>query len=189
MLSGTIMRKMSMMTAERIGDRLKRRVVQFRRLFGIVWGPVLPDAQELVFVFNQFGCVAAGFAQPILHSCAMAHGKAKSMFWFRSEKKSGPATEEFQSNSCSFHVPEGVRATVDENGVVLFSLTAGKLFRANRTGARIWSAISQGKDAELLAQELSNEFGISVSRATEDISRFLQSLTRSELLTVAEPAR
>lgn len=111
------------------------------------------------------------------------------MFWFRSEKKSGPATKESQSNSCSFHVPEGVRATVDENGVVLFSLTAGKLFRANRTGARIWSAISQGKDAELLAQELSNEFGISVSRATEDISRFLQSLTRSELLTVAEPAR
>jgi hypothetical protein len=152
-------------------------------------GRVLPDAQESVLVFNQFWCFAAGFAQPILHSCATVRGKAKSMFWFRSEKKSGPATEEFQSISSSFRVPEGVRATVDEDGVVLFSLTAGKLFRANRTGARIWSAIAQGKDAERLAQELSNEFGISVSRAAEDISRFLQSLTRSKLLTVAEPAR
>jgi hypothetical protein len=110
------------------------------------------------------------------------------MFWFRSEKKNPPATEE-PSNAGSFRIPAGIQATVDENGLVLFSLTAGKLFRANRTGARIWSAITQGKDAELLAQELSNEFGISVSCAAEDISRFLHSLTRSELLTVAEPAR
>jgi len=111
------------------------------------------------------------------------------MFWFQSKKKSAPATKECQNNTGSFRVPDGVRATVDENGLVLFSLTAGKLFRANRTGARIWSAISQGKDVELLAQELSNEFGISVTHAAGDISRFLQSLTRSELLSVAEPAR
>jgi len=110
------------------------------------------------------------------------------MFRFRSKKKDAPAGTECMGNAGSFRVPEGVRATVDENGLVLFSLTAGKLFRANRMGARIWSAVTQGEDAELLAQELSNEFGISVSRAAEDISRFLQSLTRSELLTVAEPA-
>jgi hypothetical protein len=109
------------------------------------------------------------------------------MFWFRSEKKSSPAP--LTDGRRSFRVPEGVRATVDENGLVLFSITAGTLFRANRTGARIWSAITQGKDAELVAQELSNDFGISVSRAAEDISRFIQSLTRSELLAVAEPAR
>jgi hypothetical protein len=78
---------------------------------------------------------------------------------------------------------------VDENGLVLFSLTAGRLFRANRTGARIWSAITQGKDADLVAQELSNEFGVSVSRAAEDVARFIQSLTRSELLALAETAR
>jgi hypothetical protein len=111
------------------------------------------------------------------------------MLWFRSKKKNTPASTECTGNAGSFRVPEGVQATVDENGLVLFSLTAGKLFRANRTGARIWSAITQGEDAELLALELSNEFGISVSRAAEDISRFLQSLTRSELLTTAEPAR
>jgi hypothetical protein len=116
------------------------------------------------------------------------------MFWSRPKKQSAPASRERQSDEStgevgSFRIPEGVQATVDENGLVLFSLTAGKLFRANRTGARIWSAITQGKDAELLAQELSNEFGVSVSRAAEDISRFIQSLTQSELLTVAEPAR
>ena len=116
------------------------------------------------------------------------------MFWFRSKKQSAPAARGRQSDECagnapSFRVPEGVQATVDENGLVLFSLTAGKLFRANRTGARIWSAITQGKDAEMLAQELSSEFGITVNHAAGDISRFLQSLTRSELLTVTEPAR
>ncbi len=111
------------------------------------------------------------------------------MLWFKSEKKSAPVIKECSGNAGSFRVPEGVQATVDENGLVLFSLAAGKLFRANRTGARIWSAITQGKDAELLAQELSNEFGITVSRAAEDISRFVQSLTRSDLLTVAEPAQ
>jgi len=112
------------------------------------------------------------------------------MFWFRSKKKSAPAGAAPMSNAAgSFRVPEGVQATVDENGLVLFSITAGKLFRANRTGARIWSAVTQGEDAELLAQDLSNEFGISVSRAAEDISRFLQALTRSELLAEAEPAR
>jgi hypothetical protein len=109
------------------------------------------------------------------------------MFWFRSEKKgaSAPAVD----GPHSFRVPEGVRATVDENGLVLFSISAGKLFRANRTGARIWSAITQGKDADLVAQEISAEFGISVSRAAEDVARFVQSLTRSELLAVAAPAR
>ncbi|HEY4085624.1 MAG TPA: PqqD family protein [Bryobacteraceae bacterium] len=111
------------------------------------------------------------------------------MFWFRSKKKSAPASTECTCKAVSFRVPQGVQATIDENGLVLFSLTAGKLFRANRMGARIWSAITQGEDAELLAQKVSNEFGVSVSRATEDISRFLQSLTRSELLIAAEPAR
>jgi len=115
--------------------------------------------------------------------------KGKWMFRFRTEKRSCPAAEGLQTAAHSFQVSPGVQAAFDENGVVLFSLTAGTLFRSNRTGARIWSGIAQGKEADALALELSNEFGISVNRAAEDISRFLQSLTRSRLLMAAEPAR
>jgi hypothetical protein len=111
------------------------------------------------------------------------------MFRFRTEKRSCPAAEGLQTATCSFQVPEGVQAAFDENGLVLFSLTAGRLFRANRTGARIWSGIAQGKEANALALELSNEFGISANRAAADISRFLQSLTHSQLLTAVEPVR
>jgi hypothetical protein len=119
--------------------------------------------------------------------CASGIGEENlKLLWPRLKKRSQTALS--ASGARRFRVPDDVQPSFHDQGLVLLSLRTGLLFHANPAGATIWSGINQGKGENALAIELSREFGITPYRAAEDISRFIQSLIHSSLLTTADEA-
>ena len=75
--------------------------------------------------------------------------------------------------------PEAVRS-FHEDGVVI--LHAGRLFRSNATGARIWRGIEQQLPLETIANEISSVFKIALTTAREHTLNFLEALEQQALI-------
>ncbi len=85
-----------------------------------------------------------------------------------------------QITQTSFTVnPETVRS-FHEDGVVI--LHAGRLFRSNETGARIWRGIEQHLPLETIAEEISSVFQIARATAREHTVNFLAALEQQALI-------
>jgi Coenzyme PQQ synthesis protein D (PqqD) len=86
-----------------------------------------------------------------------------------------------QTTEINFAVnPEAVRSFHD-NGVVI--LHAGRLFRSNEIGARIWRGIEQQLSLETIAGEISRVYRIARSTAREHTLGFLTALEQQALVT------
>jgi hypothetical protein len=80
----------------------------------------------------------------------------------------------------------GVTASVHADGIVLVHPRAGRLFAANRTGARIWYYVEQDLPAEVISSRLSRDYQIDDQTAREHTSRFLAVLQHHGLLAPDE---
>lgn len=78
-----------------------------------------------------------------------------------------------------------VRAVAAADGLAVFDLARGGVFRSNAVGAEIWrELIERQRDAASVANEFAGRFGISAEQACEDMARFVEQLRQQGLVTV-----
>ena len=79
-----------------------------------------------------------------------------------------------------------VRSTHNQDGAVVLDILHGQMFRANLVGSRILELLKQGRTAEQIADELSNEFGVARETARTDVQEFLAHLEKHQLLELRQ---
>ena len=84
--------------------------------------------------------------------------------------------------SQTFERPPAVVASVHDDGLVLFHTGIGRLFTANRTGARIWQCLERNLPVDAIAAEIGRDYRIADGMATEHTTRFLTELQRQGLI-------
>ena len=72
-----------------------------------------------------------------------------------------------------------------EHGVVLLDTVAGSLFSANETRAYVWRGLQAHLPLAVITAELSREYGITCSVATEHVTQFVLELERHRLIARA----
>jgi hypothetical protein len=75
-----------------------------------------------------------------------------------------------------------VTSSVHEGGVVFFHSENGRLFSSNHTGAAIWNGIKEGLPVDAIARQISDENAIDFEIALTDVERFIDELSRRELI-------
>jgi len=77
-----------------------------------------------------------------------------------------------------------VRAVAAPDGLAVFDLEHGCVFRSNAVGAEIWrEVVERQRGAAAVAGELAGRFGISAVQAREDVTRFVNQLREQKLVT------
>jgi coenzyme PQQ synthesis protein D (PqqD) len=69
-----------------------------------------------------------------------------------------------------------------ENGMVILHLGNGRVFASNETGARIWRRIEQEESLKAIAAEISDEYQIPITLASEHVTTFIADLERHSLV-------
>ena len=72
----------------------------------------------------------------------------------------------------------GVHASLNEDGLVLLHVPTGRVYRCNRTGARIWQGLSSGLTPDFISHEISRDYNVDETRVRSDTSVFLAELQR-----------
>ena len=76
-----------------------------------------------------------------------------------------------------------VRAVVSEQGLAVFDMSRGTVFKANAVGATIWQlAIEDRQDPAMVAQELAARYGQPVTRTRADVDQFVAQLRQERLV-------
>jgi len=76
-----------------------------------------------------------------------------------------------------------VRAVAAEDGLAVFHMGRGAMFKSNAIGSEIWrTVIEQHRDKHGIAKTLAGRFGVSAAQAEQDVSRFLAQLQEQELI-------
>jgi|SRR5579872_2326558 len=75
-----------------------------------------------------------------------------------------------------------VRASLNEEGLVLLDTRRGLVYTSNKTGARIWQGVAAGQSADFIAEELSTEHAVPRAQIEEDTHAFLTDLTNRGIL-------
>ena len=78
-----------------------------------------------------------------------------------------------------------MRAGLHQDSLTLLHIGRGIVFTANRTGVRIWQALTDGKSLGSIARELNQESGVPLRSAQQDTLRFAAELERNGLLMLA----
>jgi hypothetical protein len=73
-------------------------------------------------------------------------------------------------------------ASIHDDGIVILHVGKGRVFSANRTGARIWRGIERELPLETIAAEISSEYRIPEATAHEHAAGFLAELERHALV-------
>lgn len=81
-----------------------------------------------------------------------------------------------QENSQRLAPAADVSVSTHEDGIVLLHIPSGRIFQSNRTGARIWSALSDGLDLDAISQRLSRDFNVPAEMVRRDATKFLEQL-------------
>lgn len=77
-----------------------------------------------------------------------------------------------------------VRAVAADDGLAVFDMAHGGVFRSNAVGAEIWrELIERQRDQESVAEDIAGRFGISMERARQDVAGFIDQLRRQKLVT------
>ncbi len=80
-------------------------------------------------------------------------------------------------------VTPGIQASVHHDGIVLLHIPTGKVFQSNRTGARIWHGLSGGLQPDIIATEISRDYGVPQELAARDTATFLTALEHHGFVT------
>jgi hypothetical protein len=81
----------------------------------------------------------------------------------------------------------GVVASFHDDGLVLMDVRHGRLFTANRCGARIWRALEESSATDTIATALSREYGIALDAAKQHSERFIADLAAHGLVQAEDP--
>ena len=77
---------------------------------------------------------------------------------------------------------EGVEWRHVEEQILALDTNSSTFFNTNRAGAMLWSALSEGRTREQLADSLVAEYKIDLQTARRDVDAFLGVLARHSLL-------
>jgi hypothetical protein len=78
-------------------------------------------------------------------------------------------------------VAPGTQVSAHEDGLAFLHIPSGRVFVCNRTGARIWQALSSGLNAPAVCDEISRVYHLSQDSARRDTESFLRELERHGL--------
>jgi Coenzyme PQQ synthesis protein D (PqqD) len=104
---------------------------------------------------------------------------------FRKQKSHKPVPANRQAQEPLRISREG-RAAIDADGIVLFHLSTGIIFRANRVGARIWQGLAENRNTAAIATGISRECGVPLELVERDTAAFIADLKAHQFLTEAE---
>jgi|SRR5579864_1984220 len=90
---------------------------------------------------------------------------------------------DFSHSRDSFAVTPDIQASVHEDGIVLLHIPTGRVFQSNRIGARIWQALSGGLQPDVIATEISRDYGVPQDLAARDTASFLNALEHHGFVT------
>jgi hypothetical protein len=82
--------------------------------------------------------------------------------------------------------PEVLTRRVGEE-VVLVHMGRNEVFSLNRTGARLWELLSEGRTHSEAVEQLTTEFDVSQETVEQEASRLMTMLERERLLEVEDP--
>src|SRR5260370_27825770 len=83
----------------------------------------------------------------------------------------------------ALRVSPHVRASVHDDGLALLHIQRGQVFLCNRTGSRIWQGLSEGREPEDVADEISRHYGVRRQVARQHAGSFVGELERRGLIT------
>lgn len=75
-----------------------------------------------------------------------------------------------------------LRVIANQDGAAILDIKAGTIATLNPTAAYIWQALEHGADIESIAQELSRDTGEQIEAVKNDVTDFIETLKRQELL-------
>ena len=87
-----------------------------------------------------------------------------------------------QVSSFNFTVNPEAATSFHDDGVVILHVGKGSLFRANRTGARIWRGVEDQQSFESIVDSISGEYQIARTTAHTHALDFLTALERQALI-------
>jgi hypothetical protein len=71
--------------------------------------------------------------------------------------------------------------------IVLVHMGRNEIFSLNRTGARLWELLSEGRTRSEAVEQLTTEFDVSQETVEQEADRLIAMLEREGLLQVEEP--
>jgi len=74
------------------------------------------------------------------------------------------------------HPSLAVRASVSGDGLILLDVDGGLVLSSNAVGARIWQLIEQQRTTDEIAQQLVDDYAVTVERARQDVHAFVADL-------------
>lgn len=74
------------------------------------------------------------------------------------------------------------RAVVNDDGAILIDSDQGLMFSLNRTGGVIWAGLRENLTIEAICKTLSEQFGIPIAQAGQDVDEFLNILEKNKLV-------
>jgi hypothetical protein len=83
--------------------------------------------------------------------------------------------------SWSVTINPETRVSTHADGLTFLHIPSGRVFVCNRTGARIWHALSNGLSPDAVCQEISRVYGLAPDLARRDTRSFLGELARHGL--------
>lgn len=93
------------------------------------------------------------------------------------------------SSQQSYRPGADIVHTEMHNGeLVLLDLKTRKYSSLNKTGARIWALMAEGKDLSGVAQALAAEYNLSAEDATASVAQLVSDLLSNELIEEIQAA-
>jgi hypothetical protein len=86
----------------------------------------------------------------------------------------------------SFRPSPAVSASVSIDGLVLLDVDGDMVLSSNTVGAHIWRLIEQQRTAQEIAQQLVDEYAVSVERAQCDVAAFVTDLIARGLVVARD---
>ena len=89
----------------------------------------------------------------------------------------------YQTSDSTLKVNPEAAASFHEDGMVILHTGRGRLFGANKIGARIWRGLEQQVPLETIVSEISDEYHITLTTAREHTDHFLAQLQSHKLIS------
>ena len=87
-------------------------------------------------------------------------------------------------NDSTCIVPDtSVKASVHDDGVVLFHVARGRIFSSNRIGAAVWRGIERQLPLETIVRDVATQYQVALETVRADAARFVAELERQQLVT------
>ena len=81
-----------------------------------------------------------------------------------------------------YRVSDTVRSTHGQDGAIVLDIRQGQMFNLNFVGSRILELLKTGSTQSAIADQLSQEFGVTRDVAERDVCEFIDVLKKRELV-------